>query len=532
MNRKVIACLLALCLTLSVLPVLAEDANIVRVGMGYDPNTLDYAEVNLDSANFVIEATAETLIRDIGNDQYVPGLAESWEKSEDAKTWTFHIREGLTYQDGETPITAEDFRYNLMRTIDPEAAHGNASFFIAGALAYYEGEGTAEDVGVKVIDDYTIEYTFENPAYESTFTSVSLFGALEQAYVEQYPETWGASAEAYLANGPYMVKEWVSDASVSLVKNPAYYNPSLATLDEIRVIVGATGDTGVDMMLAGELDIADFTKPQQIQTLTDAGFEVKFDYIESYQGLNVNHAGKTEETGKFLGNANFLTALNLALNREAMVLSVRQGELPANRLTAPSEAAYAANPDYEAWPTAGDPALAKEYLDKALEELGVTLDEVPTFGLMCFEAQGSIDTLAVVQDMWLQTLGIKTEIEAVTIQVMIGNAMSGQYDFWLGGNSPSVPDACESYLTGFTTANYTPLRGYSDPTFDALYNKTVAATSLEERYANYAELEKYFCENVLGIITTWTVNYEIAPANYGNFYVTSGGNLNVSSLTK
>ncbi|MBQ9306532.1 MAG: peptide ABC transporter substrate-binding protein, partial [Clostridia bacterium] len=99
--------------------------------MGYDPNTLDYAEVNLDSANFVIEATAETLIRDIGNDEYVPGLAESWEKSEDAKTWTFHLREGLTYQDGETPITAEDFRYNLMRTIDPEAAHGNASFFIA-----------------------------------------------------------------------------------------------------------------------------------------------------------------------------------------------------------------------------------------------------------------------------------------------------------------------------------------------------------------------------------------------------------------
>ncbi len=532
MKRSFLALFLALCLMGTLFTASAEGTNVVRVGMSYDPNTLDYAEVNLDSANFIIEATAEALIRDLGNDQYAPGLALSWEKSDDAKVWTFHLREGLTYQDGVTPITAEDLRYNLLRTIDPAAGHGNANFIIAGSLDYFEGKADADSVGVKVIDDLTIEYTFENPAYESTFTSISLFGALEEACVSKYAETWGASAEAYLADGPYMVKEWVSDASVTLVKNPAYYNPDYATLDEIQIVVGASGDVAVDMMLAGQLDICDFTKPQQIQTLQDAGYEVKFSYTESYQGLNVNHKGKSEETGKFLGNANFLKALNLAINREAMVLSVRQGEVPANRLTAPSEAVYQVNPEYEAWPTAGDPALAKEYLDKALEELGVTLADVPTFGLMCYEAQGSIDTLAVIQDMWLQTLGINTQIEAVTIQVMIGNAMSGQYDFWLGGNAPSVPDACESYLMGFTTANYSPLRGYSDPTFDELYNKTVASTSLDERYANYAALEANFCDNVLGIITTWTINYELAPASYQNMFITSGGTLNISAMTK
>ena len=377
-----------------------------------------------------------------------------------------------------------------------------------------------------------ISLTFDNPAYESTFASTTLFGALEQAVVEQYPETWGSSAETYLSNGPYMVKEWVSDASVTLVKNPAYYDPSVATLDEIQVVVGATGDVAVDMMLAGELDIAEFTKPQHLQTVQDAGYEVKFSFTESYQGLNINHAGKTEETGKFLGNPNFLKALNLALNRDNMVLSVRQGEVAANRLTAPSENAYAVNPDYEAWPTAGDVDLAKEYLDKALDELGVTLSDVPTFGLMCYEAQGSINTLAVVQDMWRQALGIETEIEAVTIPVMISNALSGQYDFWLGGNAPSVPDACESYLSGFTTAQYSPLRGYSNSEFDALYDLTVAAPTLEERYAAYADLEQFFCDNVLGIITTWTINNVVAPAGYDNLFVTSGGNLNISSLTR
>lgn len=532
MMRKLFACLVALCMLFSAVPVCADDANIVRVGMSYDPNTLDYAEVNLDSANFIIDQTSEALIRDKGNSVFVPGLAESWEKSDDGKTWTFHLRDGLTYSDGTTKITAEDFAYNLFRTIDPAAAHGNASFSIAGSLAYFSGEADADAVGVKVLDDLTIEYTFEYPAYESTFTSVSLFGALEEAVVSQYPDTWGSSVDTYLNNGPYMVKEWVSDASVLLVKNPYYYDPSVATLDEIQVITGATGDTAVDMILAGQLDVTDFTNPQQLQTIADAGFEVKVSFTESYQGINVNHKGKTEETGKFIGNVNFLKALNLAISRDNMVLSVRKGEIAANRLTAPSEAVYAANPDYEAWPTAGDTELAKEYLNKALEELGVTLSEVPTFGLMCYESQGSIDTLAVVQDMWRNALGIETVIEAVTIQDMISNAMSGNYDFWLGGNGTAVPDACESYLSGFTTDQYTPLRGYSNEEFDALYKKTVAASTLEERFADYAELEKFFCENVLGIITTWTINNIVAPQNFNNIYVTSGGTLNVGSLTK
>ena len=88
MMRKLFACLVALCMLFSAVPVCADDANIVRVGMSYDPNTLDYAEVNLDSANFIIDQTSEALIRDKGNSVFVPGLAESWEKSDDGKTCT------------------------------------------------------------------------------------------------------------------------------------------------------------------------------------------------------------------------------------------------------------------------------------------------------------------------------------------------------------------------------------------------------------------------------------------------------------
>ena len=125
-----------------------------------------------------------------------------------------------------------------------------------------------------------------------------------------------------------------------------------------------------------------------------------------------------------------------------------------------------------------------------------------------------------------------TEIAALTIQVMISNAMSGNFDFWLGGNAPSVPDACESYLMGYTTANFSPLRGYSDAAYDELYNKTVSSATLEERLANYAAVEQYFCDNVLALITTWTVSDLYAPADVQGIYMTDGGVMNVGSVTR
>ena len=531
--KKLLALVLACTMMFASMAVAgAESENVVRVGLGYDPTTLDFAEANLDTANFVLVHTAEALIKYVGDGQYAPGLAESWTVSEDARVWTFKLREGLVYADGTTPITAEDIYYNVKRLLDPAAGHGNATFTIQNSQEYYEGAVAFEEVGIKVIDDLTIEYTMVNPSYESDFAGTSLCGAMEQSVVESFGQSYGASKEAYMPYGPYVVDEWVSDASVTMVKNPNYYDPSVAKVDKIVVLIGATSDVAVDMMLAGELDIAGYSNPNHIQTITDAGYEMKAASMSTYQGLNINLAGKTEETGKFIGNVNFRKALSLALNRDAMVLSVRQGEEAANRLTYKSEPAYAYSPDYVAWPTSGDVELAKEYLNKALEELGCTIDELPTFELMCYEAQGSINTLAVVQDMWLQNLGIKTEIAAVTIQVMISNAMSGQFDFWLGGNSTSVPDACTSYLSGYTTAQYSPLRGYSDPEFDALFDKAVSSTTLEERLTNYAAVEQYFCDNVLALITTWTTSYYYAPASYTGMFMTDGGYLNVCGLTK
>ena len=100
--------------------VLADETETksVRIGAPYDPVTMDYAELNVDPATYIDTLISDTLLRQ-KDGEYIGGAAESWESSEDGKTWTFKLKEGLTQSDGETPVTAEDFVYAAKRLMDP-----------------------------------------------------------------------------------------------------------------------------------------------------------------------------------------------------------------------------------------------------------------------------------------------------------------------------------------------------------------------------------------------------------------------------
>ena len=357
--------------------------------------------------------------------------------------------------------------------MDPEAGHYNAEsgYILENGEEYYAGECEWDEVGVKAVDDLTIEYTFKNPQYESTFTSTSLFAPLEESFVDPLGTEYGSSSDKLLTNGPFIVSDWVSDSTMTLVKNENYWDADSINMDEMDFKFNVTGDTGVDMMLADELDFVPTGNTQQQQTLTDAGFE-STKYTTSYRCLNLNHKGKTEETGLFLGNANFRKAISYAIDRTALCASVMTSDEPATRLTAPSEAGVTGSFDeefeYEGWPATADVEKAQEYLNAALDELGKTADEIPTIELLCYESQGSIDVLAAVQDMLKKNLGIETVINSQTIQVMVSSAMSGDYDLWYGGNGLEIPDALGGFLSGYTTAGERPFHdsvssGYFQP---------------------------------------------------------------------
>ena len=145
--KKLISLVLCMMLCAVLLPAVAEE-NIVRIAYGYDPNTLDYGLSNLDTASFILSHIAETLLTQDASGAYVPGVAESYTKSDDGKVWTFTVRQGLTYQDGETAITADDLYYAVQRLLNPEDPKDNATFQLLNSEAYYNGEVSFDEVGV------------------------------------------------------------------------------------------------------------------------------------------------------------------------------------------------------------------------------------------------------------------------------------------------------------------------------------------------------------------------------------------------
>jgi oligopeptide transport system substrate-binding protein len=532
MKRKVVLVMAAI-MAISAMPVAsvaaAEEGKTIRIGVGYDPVTLDYAQINSDPATEMNSMIGDPLIRN-KNGEYIGGIAESWEASDDGKEWTFVLKEGLTYSDGVTPVTTEDLEYAAKRLLDADGGYNNADsgFILVNGKEYYNGECEWDEVGIEVIDDLTIKYTFNDPQYELSFTSTSLYAPLEESFVSELGVEYGSAADKILGNGPYVVEEWSSDSSVTLVKNENYWDADSINIDEFTFLVGATGDTGVDMMLAGELDLWPSGSQVQNQLMADNGYESYTTYT-AYQGLNLNHQGKTEETGLFLGNANFRKALSYAIDREALTMSVMTSATPASRLVAPNEAGvettFQEEFEYEAWPTTADPEKAKEYLNAALEELGKTEDDIPEIELLCYESQGAIDILSAVQDMLLSNLGIKTVINPQTIQVMINNAMTGDYDLWYGGNNIGEPDALEGYLYSYTTeaGESSALRGYSNEEFDTLYKTALASPTIEERRSNFFEVEKFFCDNTMTLLLGWTNGGYYYNSEFEGLYY-DGGN--------
>jgi oligopeptide transport system substrate-binding protein len=517
-NKKTLAVLLCAAMAAgtmtagTTMTACAEEEKVLTIGWAYEPSTLDPARAEEDASYRITHMTTEALLRYVDG-EVEPGCAESYEASDDKMEYTFHLREDSVFSDG-TPITAETFRYSLLRLLDPEVGNEacETGYVIKNGLAYNTGECEAEDLGIEVVDDYTLKLTLEYPTYPVQFTRWEFSPVSEEAS-EEYGIAYGAEAENMLTNGPFTVTEWVHDSEVVLEKNENYWNADAINLDKIVCVINATGDTAVDMLMTDALDVADMSTQIQADTMVDQGFEL-YTSTSGYQCLHINHTGKTEETALFLSNVNFRKALNYAIDRDALVATSYTTDIAATRAICPDEdgvdGLFQEEYPYEGWSTGADTEKAKEYLELALEELGKTADEIPTFTFLCYDSNNNMIALNAVMDMWNKALGINCEIDAQPIQNMIQKMYNGEYDFWKGAVSREGIDALslfDYYQSEDGTFNY------SDEAYDALYDAALNAQDWQERKDDIFALEQDFCENVIDLLLTWQGTYAVYSPN-------------------
>lgn len=232
---------------------------VLNLATSSDIPTLDISKAtdqeSFQTANTVMEGL--TRIDEKGNVK--PGVAEKWQASEDGLTWTFNLRKNSTWSDG-TPVTAKDFEYSWKRTLNPETASEYAYIMEDIVGASEVADKGVDGVGVKALDDYTLEVKLNRPVpYFPQLMSFQVFYPQSQAFVEKCGEKYGTKAEYQLYNGPFTLTSWKMEDQFSMDKNPNYWDAANVKLNKInKKVVKETG-AEVNLYNDGQIDRAALT---------------------------------------------------------------------------------------------------------------------------------------------------------------------------------------------------------------------------------------------------------------------------------
>ncbi|MBM4082027.1 MAG: peptide ABC transporter substrate-binding protein, partial [Planctomycetes bacterium] len=202
---------------------------------GQEPSTLDPALMTGILEGQLAAALFEGLtVYDPVDLSPRPGVAESWTVSADRRTYTFRLR-ASAWSDGE-PVTAYDFVYSWLRVLNPKTAAEYAYQlydYIENAKRFYNGEVGADAVGIKALDDYTLEVKLAKPTpYFLDLVSFWTYLPVNRRCVEQHGNQWTRPGKV-VGNGPFLLAEWWLNEKIRLKKNPRYWDAASVALDTV-----------------------------------------------------------------------------------------------------------------------------------------------------------------------------------------------------------------------------------------------------------------------------------------------------------
>ena len=502
-------------------------------------NTMEPTSLNTLLATYAydftpINAMIECLYRDDENDVPQPAGAETVDISDDKLVYTFHLREDATWSNGD-PVVATDYEFAWQQALNPEVASDYAYmlYFIHNAEPYFNGEVEWSEVGVKVIDDYTLEVTLDNPLPYATdlFAFPTLAPINQKFYEEVGADKYATDAEYFCCNGMYELTEWSHNSQIVFQKREDYWNADAVGPDEIVYKIITDSQAGLNSYLSREIDYTDLDSGEVVQQAEAAGFEVGVKPARSSYYLIVN----TED--EFMSNQNLRLALAYSIDKQALVDTVYQNDnQPMTSFTPPAimgandssfqEALVAERG--EMYPGSGDLEKAQEYLQAALEELGCTVDEL-NLSIDCADDSLRRNCATFLQEQWRQNLGIENiAVNSMQTKQVSANRQSGDYCMSLGGWSPDYNDAI-NFLDLWVTDGGNNDSFWSNEEYDNLIAQATAEADEEVRQQYLFDAEEILAAEMPIIPLYWQCqNYSynkdkivdgaIITANQTTFY--------------
>jgi oligopeptide transport system substrate-binding protein len=440
----------------------AADANAATLnrGNGGEPNSLDPAiigatlEFNIAGELLTGLTTLDATARPI------PGAADHWEISKDGLTWTFHLR-NESWSDG-TPVTADDFVFAWRRLTDPKtgARDGAYLWVVKNAQAVSAGMMAPSSLGVSAKDARTLVVVLEHPAPALPELLANPIAApLPRHVLAEKGAAW-ARPGIYVGNGAYLLKDWVPNDHITLVKNPRFYDATQVRIDTVNYLPTSDSAAALKRYRAGEIDMQNPVPLQEIGWLrANLGQELHVTpaLAVSYIAINLNDPA--------LKDVRVRRALNLAIDREALVEKVlKLGEAPAYAIVPPGVANYpgGAGMDFRKLPYPTRLAEAQKLMQAA--GYGPFNRLHLRYGT---SANPDFRRLAAVFQAMSRSIYIDLDIEVSDLPVLMQNLRQRHFQLSAASWYADVNDAADflNLLRSGAANNYA---GYRNPRFDTL----------------------------------------------------------------
>lgn len=476
------------------------DNETLNFRIGMEPTGMNTTTVTYSDEFTMLGNIYDTLTRVQEDGTYGPAAAEDIEISDDGLTYTFKLRKDAVWTNGDT-VTAEDFAFAWSEVLNPEVAAEYAYFlyFIENAEAYYKGECEWEDVGIKVVDDFTLEVKLHTALpYALELFAFGVLAPVNKNFYEAVgADKYNTEPEYFCSNGPFAIVEWSHGEKLVAQKFENYYNADKVGAKQIVFKIITDANAVLNAFIAGEIDYTGtLSTGDQIAMVEGAGFEVKKFPSKTYFYVYVN----TEN--EFLQNKNLRKALSLAFDKQALCdATLGNGSVP---LTNFAPGVMCGDIDYQAAsleanggvysPEKGDLEKAKEYFATALEELGVTADQI-TLGIDCGDSSTNIQQASFFQEAWQNAFGIKVEVNSMIAKQVASNRQERAYDLSLGGWGPDYNDPI-SDLDLWVTDGGNNDTSWSNEEYDALINTARTSTDMQERCDAFIECEKILADEL------------------------------------
>ena len=455
-------------------------------GNGAEPETINpHKSTGVTEAN--IEADIfEGLTTYAPNGDIIPGAAESWEISDDGKTYTFKLRQNAKWSNGD-PVTAADFVFGLQDAVNPETAADYAPILdvIVNAAAIRKTEEKdMSKLGATAVDDHTLKIELTGPTpYFLGLLRHPIAYPVHKATVEKFKDDWTKPGNI-VSNGAYQLTEWTPQASLTYVKNPNYWDAANVKVD--KVVMYPTEDLAEELkrFKAGELHATYDAPSEQIPDL-EANFADEFKNTP-YLGTYYYVVNLTREP---LGaQIDLRKALSLAVDRETLVSKITQGgEAPAYSWLPPMTNCKQAFVDFKDMPQAQRLEEAKALLAKH----GYTKENQLKVELLYNTSENHKKIAVAVQSMWKQ-LGVEATLRNEEWKVYLETRDKKQFDVaraaWIADYDDPINFA-DMFLSDAGERNDA---GYNNPKYDELVKATGTETDAAKRMQMFHDAEQLF----------------------------------------